>query len=89
MFKQGIRFIIYKKYNIDFVRWWRAPDIYANWQRYDDKLDIWSVGCIMGELILRKPIFPGRDHADHLKKIFEIIGTPDRSTLEEICTPGS
>ncbi|CAF0725236.1 unnamed protein product [Adineta ricciae] len=71
------------------TRWWRAPDIYTNWQRYDDKLDMWSVGCIMGELILRKPIFPGKDHTDHLKKIFEIIGTPDRSTLDEICTPGS
>ncbi|CAF0747898.1 unnamed protein product [Adineta ricciae] len=69
------------------TRWWRAPDVYANWQRYDDKLDTWSVGCIMGELILRKPIFPGTDQTDHLKKIFEMIGTPDMSTLKEICTP--
>jgi serine/threonine protein kinase len=70
-----------------FVRWWRAPEIFINWEQYDEKLDIWSVGCIMAELILLRPIFRGLDHIDQLNKIFNILGTPDLTTLNEICTP--
>jgi len=77
---------IYKK--IGFVRWWRAPEIYINWERYDEKLDLWSVGCIMAELIRLRPVFPGSDHIDQLNKIFAVIGTPNLATLHEICTPG-
>jgi len=76
----------YKK--IVFLRWWRAPEIYLRWEQYDEKLDIWSVGCIMAELILLRPIFRGRDHIDQLNKIFDVLGTPDLATLNEICTPG-
>jgi hypothetical protein len=42
----------------------------------------------MAELILLRPIFRGNGHIDQLDKIFEIIGTPDLTTLNEICTPG-
>ncbi|CAF3726201.1 unnamed protein product [Rotaria sordida] len=73
----------------DYVstRWWRAPEIYVNEKKYNEKVDIWSVGCIMAELILLKPLFPGKDTIDQLNKIFDIIGTPDSKTLQEICTP--
>ena len=43
----------------------------------------------MAELILLRPLFRGTDHIDQLNKIFDIIGTPDLTTLDEICTPGS
>jgi mitogen-activated protein kinase 7 len=42
----------------------------------------------MAELILLRPVFPGKDHIDQLNKIFEILGTPDTATLNEICTAG-
>ena len=42
----------------------------------------------MGELILKGPLFPGKDKADQLNKIFEIVGTPGIQTLNEICDPG-
>ena len=71
-----------------FVRWWRAPEIYLNWERYDQKVDIWSVGCIMAELILLQAIFRGSDYIDHLNRIFNILGTPNLATLNQICTPG-
>jgi serine/threonine protein kinase len=74
---------------IVFHRWWRAPEIYTNWERYNEKLDIWSVGCIMAELILLRTVFRGSDHIDQLNKIFDILGTPDLTTLDEICTTGS
>ncbi|CAF0840055.1 unnamed protein product [Adineta steineri] len=69
------------------TRWWRAPEVFVHWERYNDKLDIWSVGCIMAELILLRPIFNGTDSIDQLNKIFDVIGTPDLTTLNEICTP--
>ncbi|CAF3472433.1 unnamed protein product [Rotaria socialis] len=68
------------------TRWWRAPEVYVNWERYDEKLDMWSIGCMMAELILLRPIFRGKDHIDQLNKIFDIIGTPNLETLHELCT---
>ncbi len=59
-----------------------------SWERYDEKVDIWSVGCIMAELILLRTLFRGADSFDQLKKILEILGTPDITTLREICTEG-
>jgi p38 MAP kinase len=61
--------------------------VFINWERYDEKVDIWSVGCIMAELILLKPLFAGTDHIDQLTKIFDIVGTPDLGTLDEVCEP--
>ncbi len=70
------------------IRWWRAPEVYIDEKHYREKLDIWSVGCIMGELILLRPLFRGRDHMDQLDKILQILGTPSAATLNEICIPG-
>jgi len=41
----------------------------------------------MAELILLKPLFAGTDHIDQLTKIFDIVGTPDLGTLDEVCEP--
>ncbi|CAF4521011.1 unnamed protein product [Rotaria sp. Silwood1] len=70
------------------TRWWRAPEIYINEEKYNEKIDLWSVGCIMAELILLKPVFPGNDTIDQLNKILDITGTPDSTTIQEICIPG-
>jgi hypothetical protein len=43
----------------------------------------------MAELILLRTVFRGSDHIDQLNKIFNILGTPDLTTLNEICTTGS
>jgi serine/threonine protein kinase len=59
-----------------------------NSEQYDGKIDIWAVGCIIGELIVLEPIFRGTDQTDQLRKIFEKIGTPDPAILNEICIPG-
>lgn len=45
------------------TRYYRAPEIMLTWQQYDHAVDIWSVGCILAEMILGKPIFPGKDRA--------------------------
>ncbi|CAF1654000.1 unnamed protein product, partial [Didymodactylos carnosus] len=67
------------------TRWWRAPEIICNWESYTSKSDVWSIGCIMAELVMLKPIFPGRDQSDQLTKILEIVGTPTENKLDEIC----
>ncbi|OQR68590.1 mitogen-activated protein kinase 14A-like, partial [Tropilaelaps mercedesae] len=43
------------------TRWYRAPEIMLNWMRYTQTVDIWSVGCIMAELITSRTLFPGND----------------------------
>ena len=58
------------------TRWYRSPEVMCSAGFYDEKVDIWSVGCIFAELILRRPIFPGQNYLDQLKIIFEIMGTP-------------
>ena len=58
------------------TRWWRAPEVILTWKEYSKAIDMWSVGCILAELYLRKPLFPGIDYLDQLRKIFRIIGTP-------------
>lgn len=41
--------------------WYRAPEIILNWSHYDYAVDIWSVGCIMAEMILKEPLFKGNN----------------------------
>ncbi|RWS20885.1 mitogen-activated protein kinase 14-like isoform X4 [Leptotrombidium deliense] len=54
------------------TRWYRAPEIILNWMHYNQTADIWSVGCIMAEMITSKTLFPGTDrkHFLTIKKLF-------------------
>ena len=47
-------------------------------------VDIWSVGCIMAELLTGQVLFPGNDHIDQLTRILQVCGTPDREFLAKI-----
>jgi len=69
------------------TRWYRAPEVMCSARMYDEKVDIWSVGCILAELLLRKPLFPGGNHIEQLKIIFKVLGTPTSDNLEWIKTP--
>ena len=64
------------------TRWYRAPEIMLSCQEYTKAIDIWSVGCIFGELLGRKPLFPGDDYIHQLQIICDIIGTPTEEELE-------
>lgn len=65
-------------------RWYRAPEIILNWMHYDSKVDIWSVGCILGEMITRKALFKGVDHIDQLSKILILVGKPPEDFIQRI-----
>jgi mitogen-activated protein kinase 1/3 len=68
----------------DYVvtRWYRAPEVVLLASEYTKSIDVWSVGCILCELIGRKPIFTGKDHLDQIKKILQVIGTPTEADLD-------
>ncbi|KAJ5491663.1 hypothetical protein N7539_003230 [Penicillium diatomitis] len=58
------------------TRYYRAPEVMLNWGRYNEKVDIWSAGCIFAEMILGRPIFPGKNHIDQFCVIVQLLGTP-------------
>ena len=55
------------------TRWYRAPEIMLNWMHYNQTVDIWSVGCIMAELITGKTLFPGSDRIPFVSAYFKSI----------------
>ncbi|CUA70636.1 hypothetical protein RSOLAG22IIIB_04230 [Rhizoctonia solani] len=66
------------------TRWYRAPEIMLSFRKYTTAIDIWSIGCILGELLGMKPMFKGKDYVDQLNIIIDILGTPDEETLQRI-----
>ena len=55
------------------TRWYRAPELLLNCSEYTAAIDIWSVGCILGEIITRQPLFPGKDYVHQLRLITEVL----------------
>jgi serine/threonine protein kinase len=65
-------------FDVRFVspRWYRPPELLFGCRYYSTAVDIWSVGCIFAELMLRTPYLPGESDMDQLKTIFRALGTP-------------
>jgi len=58
------------------TRHYRAPEVVLTASEYGKAIDIWSVGCIFGELINRKALFKGKDHLDQIQQILQVVGAP-------------
>jgi serine/threonine protein kinase len=57
------------------TRWYRCPELLLSPNRpYSEAIDLWSIGCILAELLKRKPLFPGKNHANQVQLIFEVLG---------------
>ncbi|KAL6063003.1 Mitogen-activated protein kinase [Balamuthia mandrillaris] len=69
------------------TRWYRAPEILLGSQKYTKGVDMWSVGCILGELLGGKPLFPGTSTMDQLRRIIEVSGMPATSDVEAMGSP--
>lgn len=67
------------------TRYYRAPEVILG-MAYKENVDIWSVGCIFGEIIRGTVIFPGTDHIDQWNKIIEKLGTPSNSFSSKLST---
>lgn len=55
------------------TRWYRAPEIMLTFKEYTKAIDVWSVGCILAEMLSGKPLFPGRDCMLSIKNFYFII----------------
>lgn len=66
------------------TRWYRAPEIMLSFQSYSKAIDMWSVGCVLAELLGGRPFFKGRDYVDQLNQILHVLGTPNETTLNRI-----
>ena len=73
----------------DYVatRWYRPPEIILSWKTYTKAIDLWSVGCIFGELLGRKPMFPGSDSQAQMSLLLDFLGTPKPEDIQEIKQP--
>uniref|UniRef100_A0A7N6APL6 Protein kinase domain-containing protein n=1 Tax=Anabas testudineus TaxID=64144 RepID=A0A7N6APL6_ANATE len=62
------------------TRWYRSPELLFGARMYGVGVDMWAVGCILAELLLRIPFLAGDSDLDQLTKIFEALGTPTEET---------
>ncbi|KAH7294015.1 hypothetical protein KP509_28G052800 [Ceratopteris richardii] len=71
----------------DYVatRWYRAPELCGSfYAKYTTAIDIWSIGCIFGELLTGKPLFPGKNVVHQLDLITDLLGTPSAEFISGI-----
>jgi serine/threonine protein kinase len=69
------------------TRWYRAPELLVQNRKYDAKVDLWSTGCMIAELLGCKALFPGKDSLHQLRVIVELLGVPSEEELSFIHNP--
>mmetsp|Transcript_3285 Transcript_3285/g.9145 ORF Transcript_3285/g.9145 Transcript_3285/m.9145 type:complete len:399 (-) Transcript_3285:136-1332(-) len=69
--------------NISYIcsRYYRAPELIFGATDYTSAIDVWSVGCVVAELMLGQPLFPGESGVDQLVEIIKVLGTPTREEI--------
>ncbi|XP_019171647.1 PREDICTED: shaggy-related protein kinase kappa isoform X2 [Ipomoea nil] len=70
--------------NVSYIcsRYYRAPELIFGANEYTTSIDIWSTGCVMAELLLGQPLFPGESGVDQLVEIIKVLGTPTREEIK-------
>ena len=66
------------------TRWYRAPEVILSWKKYTAAIDVWSVGCILAELIIRKPLLPAASEEEQLNMITKLLGNPSSKLVNQI-----
>lgn len=69
--------------NVSYIcsRYYRAPELIFGATNYTLNIDIWSTGCVMAEMLLGQPFFPGDSGIDQLVEIIKILGTPTKDEI--------
>jgi len=62
-------------------RYYRAPELVLGCTNYTTAIDLWSAGCVFGEMVLGQPMFTGKDGIDQLVEIMKVLGTPRSQEL--------
>ncbi|XP_003729382.1 glycogen synthase kinase-3 beta [Strongylocentrotus purpuratus] len=72
--------------NVSYIcsRYYRAPELIFGATDYTCDIDVWSAGCVLAELLLGQPIFPGDSGVDQLVEIIKVLGTPSRDQIKEM-----
>lgn len=70
------------KCSTDYIatRWYRAPENLLGTNEYTCAIDVFSLGCVIVELYLGSPFFPGANNLDQIDKIFNVLGYPTKSS---------
>lgn len=70
--------------NVSYIcsRYYRAPELIFGATNYSTNIDVWSTGCVMAELMLGQPLFPGESGIDQLVEIIKVLGTPTREQIK-------
>lgn len=66
------------------TRWYRAPEILLASPKYTKGVDMWSIGCILGEMLIGTPIFPGSSTLNQLERVLKHIPTPSKQDVDSI-----
>ena len=69
------------------TRWYRAPEIVLGSQKYTKAIDMWSVGCIMAEMVIGKALFPGKSTLNQVELILELLGRPSSEDVQSLDSP--
>ena len=71
------------KVNVSYIcsRYYRAPELIFGSTEYNQAIDVWSVGCVIAELLVGQPLFPGESGVDQLVEIIKVLGTPTRDQI--------
>ncbi|KAL5226538.1 hypothetical protein ABZP36_014803 [Zizania latifolia] len=72
--------------NISYIcsRYYRAPELIFGATEYTTAIDVWSAGCVLAELLLGQPVFPGDSSVDQLVEIIKVLGTPTREEIKHM-----
>lgn len=72
--------------NVSYIcsRYYRAPELIFGAIDYTCYIDVWSSGCVLAELLLGQPIFPGESGVDQLVEIIKVLGTPSREQIRQM-----
>ncbi|KAI8929499.1 kinase-like domain-containing protein [Entophlyctis helioformis] len=72
--------------NVSYIcsRYYRAPELIFGSTNYGVSIDVWSSGCVMAELMLGQPLFPGESGVDQLVEIIKVLGTPTREQIKSM-----
>lgn len=72
----------------DYVatRWYRAPEILIASKNYTKGIDMWSLGCILGEMLIGKPLFPGTSTVNQIERIMAALPRPSADDVSAVCS---
>jgi len=78
------KILVKNEANISYIcsRFYRAPELIFGATHYTTAVDVWSAGCVMAELMLGYPLFPGQSCVDQLVRIIKVLGTPSPEDIE-------